>query len=170
VPYVDTNTIHVPATGAVAPAAWGTGVRNNLEFLVDPPTCDVFNSAGVTVTNNSDTILSANSERFDNDAMHSTVTNSSRITIQTAGRYFFRAAVQFNGSATGVRKVSFRLNGTTESIRLQQGSGTGSAFYCGAFADYVLAAGSYVEVMVLQSSGGDLTTQLHSFAALYTTR
>ena len=43
-PYTDPQTIHNPATGTVAPATWGDILRENSEFLIDPPACSVTHS------------------------------------------------------------------------------------------------------------------------------
>jgi hypothetical protein len=169
-PYVDPNTIHNPATGTIAPAAWGDVLRDDLEFLIDPPACDVFNSSAVSVNNATETILNADSERFDNDAMHSTASNTSRITIQTAGRYYVRAAVGFAGDADGNRRITFLINGTTASIRLDQGPGTSGSIILGAFGDFILSAADFIEVRVLHAAGAALNVTLHSFAATFITR
>lgn len=169
-PYVDLATIHVPATGNVAPAVWGTGVRNNDEFFVDPPTCNVHNSAPVSVADNTLTILSANSERFDSDAMHSTVTFPSRITFQTAGRYELTTAVGFAGDIDGVRQIAFLFNGVTQSIRLRCGTGTSGVVIYGAYGKFTVAAGEYAEVQVTHSAGAALDTTLHEFCAKFDTR
>ena len=41
-PYVDPQTIDNPTAGNPIPAAWADQVRNNLEFLIAPPTCSVY--------------------------------------------------------------------------------------------------------------------------------
>lgn len=170
-PYVDLNTIHVPATGAVAPAAWGTAVRDNLEFLIDPPACNVFNSAPVSVPNDSNTVLNANSERFDNDAMHSTVSQTSRITCQTAGRYELTAAISYAANGSGVRSIAFLINGATQSLRHRSGPGTsGEAVVFGTDMKTTLAVGDYVEVQVRHTSGGGLDITLNEFTAEFITR
>ena len=89
----------------------GHQVRDNLEFLIDPPACSVFNTVAQSLATGSATVLDANSENFDNDAMHSNVTNNSRITVQTAGRYLFYTRVEFAANATGVREIRFNKNG-----------------------------------------------------------
>lgn len=168
--YVDLNTIHNPATGTVAPATWGDQVRDNFEFLVDPPACDVFNSSAVSVNNATETVLAANSERFDNNGMHSTVTNNSRITIQTAGRYDVTAAVGFAGDADGNRRITFLIDGTTASIRLDHGPGTSGAVILGANGKFTLTVGQYIECRVLHAAGAAIDVTLHSFAATWITR
>lgn len=168
--YVDLLTIHDPVTGDVAPAAWGDQIRENFEALIDPPFCNVYASAPASVATGTDAQLAANSERFDNDGLHSTVTQNSRITIQKDGRYRLTAAVSFAGNNTGSRKISFLLNGATESVRSQQGPGTSADYYADAEWTTSLVAGDYIEVRVQQGSGGNLNIHLHEFCAERVTR
>ncbi len=169
--YVDLNTIHNPATGTVAPAAWGDQVRDNLEFLIDPPACSVYNSAAVSLANGAATVLGADSENYDNDSMHSTVTNTSRVTAQTAGRYLVIASVRFDANATGNRQIDFYINGVllTGGVILGNAGSTNSTVLNLSKAA-VLAAGDYVEVSATQRSGGALNATLVEFLAYLMTR
>jgi hypothetical protein len=172
VPYVDPNTVHNPSTGAVIPAAWGDTVRDDLEFLIDPPACSVYNSTVQAVTTGlTGEELTANSENYDNDSMHSTVSATSRITFQTAGRYFISARVQYATGAGDRRLTQFLFNGAT-SVNADQRSPTGGAYSTIVSTDctYVATAGEYVEVHVAQDSGGDLDVTLLEFVAIFQTR
>ncbi|NIR61377.1 MAG: hypothetical protein GWO02_18705, partial [Gammaproteobacteria bacterium] len=164
--YVDLATIHSPSTGAVAPAAWGTQIRTNQEFLIDVPACSVFNSAAQTIaTGITNVILTADSENYDNDAMHSTVTNNTRITFQTPGRYEVGATVDWAAVSTTIsdfRTLNILLNGTT-GFNIHQGPGhsggpSGSS-YSGSRTLTVVAS-DYVEIRVRQNSGGNLDVTL----------
>ncbi len=169
--YADLNTIHNPATGTVAPASWGDQVRDNLEFLVDPPTCSVSHSTTQTIATATVTTMSADTEAFDNDSMHSIATNTSRITIQTAGRYFIYGTVLFsqNGAAS-FRRVSILHNGTTSYGGMQIVGSTTVDMRIQATRSLVLAAGDYVECTVRQDSGANVTAQLDEFFAMFLTR
>jgi hypothetical protein len=144
VPYVDIQTVHNPATGTVAPAAWGDQIRDDLEFLIDPPGCSLFHSTTQSVPNDTGTQLAANSESYDNDAMHSTVSNTSRITCQTAGRYLFTATIEYSANATGRRAANLFRNATT----IVNGSNTtainGAATFVTVTRTLVLAASDFV--------------------------
>ena len=170
-PYVDPNTVHNPVTGTVAPAAWGDVIRDDLEFLIDPPVCSVFHSTTQNVTDGgSGVVLSADSETFDNDAMHSTVTNPSRITIQTDGRYLLTCRVDFEQNATGQRQSQFLLNGATTFGTDRRQTTSSLVAICGSVATRVLTAGDYVEVNAFQNSGGTRTVTLREFTVLFLTR
>lgn len=169
-PYSDPNLTHNPSTGAVAPASWGDVVRDDLEFLIDPPTCSVFNSAAQSVADNTSVALTANSENFDNDTMHSTVTNTSRIAATTAGRYAVNAAVANAANGVGRRALDLRVDGTTVyNIDARLPISTNSMAVTGMRL-LTLAASQYVEAMVLQNSGGALNVTLNEFGAVFLTR
>jgi hypothetical protein len=105
--------------------------------------------------------------------MHSTVTNNSRITIQTAGRYMFTATVSPAVSGAGTyRSVHFLLNNTTEYKGFTGDIGGGSVDDTITVVRNIgpLSAGDYVEVQVQHDSGGNLNHLLREFAALYLTR
>lgn len=169
--YTDANTISNPTTGQPILAAWGDQIRTNQEYFIDPPGCSVYASSAQTVgTGTSGTDLTANSENFDNDSMHSTSTNTARITIQTAGRYLLTATVAFATSSTGNRRVGFKVNGSTDlGGFIGAGIASNSAVYT-ATRVAVLAAGDYVTTSVWQTSGGNLSVTLDEFAAMFMTR
>jgi len=170
-PYVDPQTVHNPATGSVIPAAWGDTVRDDLEFLIDPPACSVYHNTTQSLSDDTTTACLANSENYDNDSMHSTSSSTSRITATTAGRYLLYATVAFDASGTGRRLVYMRVNGTT-SYLLNSIVPPNSPTTCvvPVFKTLVLAATDYVEVMANQNSGGALNVTLSEFAATFVTR
>ncbi len=170
-PYSDLNLTHNPATGTVAPATWGDQIRTNQEFFIDPPACSVFHSATVNATSGTPGPLLADSENFDNDAMHSTVTNNSRITAVTAGRYLVTGIAEFSSNSLGYRQMNLRKNGTTSIAGIRQQPLTDAVGNSYSISQtVVLAATDYLELMVLQTSGSTLTVQLYEFAVLYLTR
>lgn len=169
--YADLATIQATDPGDILTAAWCDQVRANEEVLVDPPACSVYNSSAVSLSNDTATVLNADTENYDNDSMHSTVTNTSRITIQTAGRYLLTAAVGFAANATGNRSIEFKLNGVALSGgTLLASSGSTNSTAIVLTRTLVLAAADYVEVTATQRSGGALNTTLSEFAALFLTR
>lgn len=120
--------------------------------------CRVYNSADLTIPDVTLTTLTFNSERFDTDTMHSTVSNTGRITFTTAGKYIAGVHLvwkEFAGTALG---TFIRLNGTTVIAGIQFDSpadGTNGAVQSLATL-YDFAANDYIEARVIQRSGGDL--------------
>jgi hypothetical protein len=170
VAYIDPATIHDPQTGTVAPATWGDVVRDDLEALIDPPACAVFNSAAQSIPNNTVTVLTANSELFDNDGMHSTVSNTDRIVAQKAGRYLFIATVLFAASAGSIMSISFRLNGAGSDIAGSSTTNTAIGGRLTASKMFTLAAGEFVVCRAFQNSGGALNVTLDEFGSTFITR
>lgn len=168
-PYADLNTIHNPATGTVAPATWGDQVRANDEWHIDPPNVSVFHSTTQSLTTATTTTLSADSENYDNYAMHSTSINNSRLTAptDTGGRYLCVATVTFAANSTNARQLEFRTNGSTSfgSVR-HAASSSGDTVITGTRV-VTLAVGDYVEVRAFQNSGGNLDVTLVEFVAYY---
>ena len=116
----------------------------------------VYNSSGQTIGNASWTALTFNSERFDNAGLHSTSSNTSRLVAPVAGDYVITGVVRWNNNDTGLRGIAVRLNGTTfisESLVY-----TSSVHTSNTAGIYHLAENDYVELMVYQSSGGNLNT------------
>lgn len=169
-PYTDPQTVLNPTAGQPMTAAWGDTVRDDLEFLIDPPQCSVYASGVQSVANNSTTTLTADSENYDNDSMHSTVTNTSRITFTTAGRYEVFANVNYAANSTGYRRLSFLLNGTTTYGGQTVAAAPTVATRLAATRTIVAAASDYVEVQVVQTSGGNLDVTMDEFRAKYESR
>lgn len=156
--YTDPNTVDNPTAGSVAPTAWGDIVRDDLQFLANPPKCRVYNSANISIaTSGTPQALTFNSERFDTDSMHSTVSNTGRITFTTAGTYEIGAHVVFDPNSTGYRDLTIRLNGTTTIAYDRDtpiGGGVSTVMFLVSL--WAFSAGDYIEVVVTQTSGGAL--------------
>jgi hypothetical protein len=75
--------------------------------------CKVYQNAGTAFSAGGTTYMSFQVEEFDDDTMHSTVSNVTRITFTTAGYYLVGgSATGGNGSLTTMG-CGIRLNGTT---------------------------------------------------------
>ena len=76
----------------------------------------VYNSANISVSDNTDTLLTFDTERYDTDAFHSTSTNTGRLTIPTGfgGRYLLTGHVSIAaGTDYSSVYIWIRLNGAT---------------------------------------------------------
>lgn len=117
----------------------------------------VYHGVNQSIPDSTYTILAFNSERYDTDVIHDNVTNNSRLTCKTAGKYVIMAGLAFYQNATGYRHISIYLSGTTTIAVLRiinLGPGVAPIFTVGTI--YYLAVNSYVEVRVFQNSGGAL--------------
>lgn len=113
-------------------------------------------NAAQAIPDNVDTVLSLNSENYDTDTMHSTISNTSRITYTTAGKYHVSCTISFAANATGVRFLTLRLNGTT-ALRIDDTPAiSGSRTVLLVVGDFNFAANDYVEILANQTSGVSL--------------
>lgn len=120
----------------------------------------VTNSGNISIPNNLNTALTFDTSRFSSGEWDST-TNPSRITCLVDGIYNISASVTFAANASGTRKLAIRKNGSNEiassaPVGTSTSAGTASTVDLVASTTAKLVAGDYVEMTVLQTSGGDL--------------
>ena len=118
----------------------------------------LFNSSATTsIANNTATAALFDSESFDSDAFHSTVTNTSRITIPVgkAGKYAINSAFFFQDNANGARRLDIYKNGSAYA-RSQMPPDSVSQIAVTLNLIMNLAEGDYIESFLFQNSGGAL--------------
>lgn len=157
--YVDPQSINNPTAGATLPAAWGDTVRDDLEWLArNKPHCRVYNSAAQSIPDVTHTAITFDTERVDVGGLHSTVSNTSRITVPSGGDgwYSIGGGLEYAAvNTTGIRQAEIKLNGST-IIAIQQVPAANIVQQCNVSCFWQLAAGDYVELVAFQSSGGAL--------------
>jgi hypothetical protein len=127
------------------------------QVQTNPPICRAYATGTQSLANSTVTAITLGSESYDTDTMHSTVSNTSRITFTTAGVYSLIGEATFDINATGTRDIYLFLNGTTrisEATAPSSGASTYSQLQVGA--QYSFAANDYVEMYAWQNSGGSL--------------
>lgn len=117
----------------------------------------VYSSVSVTVNDVTATAVPFNAELFDDSEYHSTSSNTSRMTIPATGRYLIGGQFLFNSDATGFRQVSLRVNGATYIVIDIRPAASGSETVGEAVTVYELTVGDYVEVIVYQDSGSNMS-------------
>jgi hypothetical protein len=132
-------------TELAAFAAAGSGVVGSSKR------CRARKSTTTAVTTGSVIAIPLDTEAWDTDSMHSTVTNTSRITINTAGIYNIVGAFGTVGAVTGALIVIIRLNGTT-SIAAQTVAGNGTFSYGNCAEVWDFSAGDYIELCYFASN------------------
>jgi hypothetical protein len=123
------------------------------------PTARVYASASFAVANNALTAVPFDSERYDTDTIHDTVTNNTRLTCKTAGVYSVGSSVWFVSTTVGYRDVQLVVNGATvigRDVR-PTSSGTEPAVITVAGVQWQFAVNDYVEVKVQHTSGSSLS-------------
>jgi hypothetical protein len=78
------------------------------------------------------------------------------LTCRTPGKYTIFYTLFFASNSTGYRYCYVRLNGATALNFDTRSALSGQATALSGSTEYQLAIGDYVEVMVLQTSGGSL--------------
>jgi hypothetical protein len=137
-------------------AASGTVTGSNIKATAIG--ARAYNSANLSLNNNTITVLTLDSERWDSDTIHDTSSNTSRLTCKTAGKYIVTGNVSFASNATGERVAYINLNGATNAaISKTNAAQTASAPTVLTVTTIMdLAVNDYLELAALQNSGGSL--------------
>jgi hypothetical protein len=123
----------------------------------------VTKSGAQSINNSTTTAITWDTETYDTDTLHSTVSNTSRLTASVTGKWLVTTSVGFAASATGSRIVTIRKNGTTDYAQAASPNAGGSDGVQVTVSDIVdLAASDYVEINVTQNSGGALNVNTSS--------
>lgn len=133
---------------------WNASVRDNILFLANPPACRVYRTTDQSLTDNTETTITFDAERFDPTGMHSTSSNTGRITFSDAGVYI----VSFHGwlaSGGDYAEVEgrIRLNGSTViALESRHMSTFNAPQTIMMHTIYKFAAGDYVEMRLRQDN------------------
>ena len=143
--------------GATAPE-WGTASGGGSTYVG----CAAYNTSNFTISNNTGTNLTWNTEEFDTDGFHSTSSNTSRFTIPTGkgGKYLITAQVRWDDNTAGERVLKIQKNGSEfKAFAMQPNSSNPMEAITGVLD---LVATDYIEILVFQSSGGNRTVYASS--------
>lgn len=156
-PYVSPATV-VSGTN-ISSTTFGNVVKADLDFLARPPACRVTKAALQSIPNNTVTAITFDTERFDTDTMHDTVTNNSRITFTTAGIYMVGGTLRYQSNATGYRNIVIRLNNGNNIAEDLKPIVAAIVTISSIATLYQFIAGDYVELCAEQTSGGALNVE-----------
>lgn len=148
------------------------GVRDPLNFLMDGfPRVHAWDTTGNVCVIGVAKLILFDAETYDTDNMHDPVTNNSRITFTTAGRYDVNIMITMPAiGAYTQMDLNIRLNsgGSSaggSSLRSQPYSDTIQAMPTIIFPfKRVFVATDYIEVFLTQSSSANRTTAPTSLA------
>jgi hypothetical protein len=163
------GTVPTPATVAtgnfLTSALWNAQVRDPNNFLFGVPVFRGFQNAAQSFASSSSYApILLDSESFDPEGGHSTTTNTSRFTVQTAGYYYVSVFASFLGSATGGRAIAVSVNGTA-TVQSQQAPPPSNSWSGGTNWLGYLNVGDYVEATAWQNSGASLSMTTGAFSA-----
>lgn len=132
---------------------------NNLQNRTNKTLCVVRKST-ITSVANGGAVLTWDTEDADSHNIHSTVTNTSRITPNIEGWYRITATVHWsNSSASGRRGIAIYTNGGTARYgQIIPGSTAGTISTTVTRTLYANGSTDYFEVFAYQDSGGAYNT------------
>jgi hypothetical protein len=168
--YTSVPTVSTLAT--YPSATYNTYTAQNINNLIVPPMCRLEKSAGASITSGS--VFTWNVESFDTDDMHSTSSNTERITINTAGVYLvtFTYTLNFSGTITK-EQPQILLSGSAYQYDMKYGSAAGNTANT---VQTVIAcnATDYLRVLIDFTGGSSFTvdgnTASTSFSAVWVGR
>lgn len=148
------GVLYFTATGTAIFMPFDVGTAATTASFVG---CSVYMSADQTLTNNTLTALTFNTEYFDTDSFHSTSVNTSRFTVPSgkAGKYHINGFVWWSATSTGIRNAEVYKNGSAISYGSQIGAVTTTAISNTLSYITDLAVGDYIEIFGYQNSGGN---------------
>lgn len=170
----DSGTLAGLAAGALGKYLMGQGASTASAYVQhDAVRCS--NTGNENINNNSFTALTFDTEQYDNNGMHSLLSNLNRITIQTAGEYLIEGFINWTANGTGIRSLKITKNSGLTLLSEIDSSNIGSAnsMYMQITAKAKLAVNDYIELYVYQNSGAALACQaggsgvVPSFGAAY---
>lgn len=129
----------------------------------EPVQCRLASSATQSISNNSWTALTYDTEGADDFSMFST-SYPSRVVLPGAGVYLVSAYVSFATNTTGTRGMGIRFNGSSWMALDTRPAVTtaGPTFMTIQGVVPYVNSGDYIEIHVYQDSGGSLSTQTTS--------
>lgn len=140
-------------------AQWVDG----LIFSLNPPLCQVYATVSQSIPDNAATAILYDSEVTDLYGMHSTSSNTSRITPTAPGYYEVSGGAVYGFNANGSRKCQPYVNGAPINYASGQvppvgaSSGLGTAVGCPTVELFFNGTTDYVELFAFQDSGGALS-------------
>lgn len=151
-------------------AGWDTGTSPNVDDwwnndvvgliqLYRPPSARVHDATGVSVSDTTWTTITFDTEGWDVDTMHSTVSNTSRLTATTAGVYLVVAQCSLpSGGNDGTQRLRLLVNGSAVGIRSDIHRDSGNENTNNLTYVWVATANDYLEMQMYQDSTSSLTT------------
>jgi len=121
-----------------------------------------YNSADQNVLNTTWLSLALNSELYDTDTIHDTVTNNSRLTCNTAGIYLINGKFIWDTNQTNVRYIGIFLNNVTILALSQQLANNSAQLDQQVTTIYDLSIGDYIELRAYQDSGGTIAIKYYA--------
>jgi hypothetical protein len=141
----------------------GTHIEKNaIDAHAVIPSCRVSKSAHQSIADEQIVPITFDIEAFDTDSIHDNVTNNSRLTCKTAGKYIITGNIVYAVNATDFRSAIIRVNGATiiNYANAQALTNVGVTSCISTTTIYDLAINDYVELCAYHSAGVALNVML----------
>jgi len=143
-----------PATTDWVPL-WSVGTQAYQSLV---PSARVSRSAAQSIASGTGVLLTFDQEQFDTDNIHDLVTNTSRLTCRTAGKYIIGAHFDWQTSTSGTfRNAIIQVNGGTRPADLIQPQSSQGYLRQEPVAIYDLIVGDYIEAVAYHDAASALT-------------
>ena len=129
------------------------------------PAARVTRAGNLVITTGALTAVPFDTERFDSEAIHSTASNTTRLTCVTPGLYHIYGCIGwFPASGGNLRKTCIRRTlaggGSAEIVSNEFGPDNATVTHVQPVStDFILAVGDYVELCVQHDLGSDLSVE-----------
>lgn len=152
--YADLDTIHNPAPGAAAPAAWGDQVRENFERLAKPYRAKVRRTTTQSIPHVTATPISWSSGPADLNLW--VFTSPTVFTFPIAGWWTLKLGATFAANASGTRMFWWQYGTRVLGIERKPATPGGWPSSATVEAEEEFLAGDTVSAWVFQDSGAAL--------------
>jgi len=126
-----------------------------LSGVANTPSFRAFLNANQTIANNTDTIITFNSETFDTDSAFNTANGRFTVPAGKAGKYFFFAQCQWNtGTDFEPYNINIKKNGSRQHYGSVDRNEASNTFFISSILD--LAVSDYIEIAVYHVLGSSL--------------
>lgn len=150
--------------GEIVTAAYlNANVRDAGNFFLSWPVFEGRQTVAQSIANSTSVAITFDTEDIDTDNGHSTVTNTSRYTPQTAGRFQISGGYTFVANATGVRNADIWKNGSGVNAGSASYPANGSQisrYSTRAMTQTANGSTDFFEIAAFQTSGGALNTDV----------
>lgn len=149
--------------GEVVTAAYfNTNVRDAGNFFLAVPVFEGRQTVSQNLTSGAAASITFDTEDIDNDNGHSIVSNTSRYTPQTAGRFQHSGGVGMAINGTGNRWTFWAINGASINAGGGMLGGGGQRYHPQTMTSTFNGTGDYLELQALQNSGSTLATDVNT--------
>ncbi|MGG1599310.1 hypothetical protein [Paenibacillus naphthalenovorans] len=159
--------IDVPATDTAIEQAQITDSRGTIKKTLSEHLAEtthigknkqvkVYSTASQSIPSGAYTTLVFNTEYYDDAEQHDNAVNNSRLTCKEIGKYLIHSEVLFASNATGYRGVRLRINESIIDGQFIVGAVNGNQTSITFSTIRQLNMSEYVEVQVIQNTGGSL--------------